>query len=74
MTDFLLQDFNQCCIKMKLAFQKEEEHAASYTRGGALVRMKYNTTRIIFNRAQDMIGSPKLPAWDGSEILNEKHF
>lgn len=74
MTDFLLQKFDQCCIKMKLAFQKEEEHAASYTRGGAFVRMQYNTTKILFSRAQGMVGSQKVPAWDGSEILNEKHF
>lgn len=74
MSDFLQQNFDECCSKMELAFEKEKEHAASYVQGGAFIRMQYNTTRSLYNRARFMVGSPKRKAWNGSEVLNEKHF
>jgi len=77
---FLAQDFDACCDLWAKALKLEKQHEAKYKKekntaaGTLLTRMMYNTTKIMYERAERMKSQPKSDEWDGAEVLKEKHF
>ena len=74
MNHFLEQEFQQACITYNEANMLEIQHKQKFATIPLPYRFMYNTTTHIQNRAELLRGSPKVANWDGSEVLQDKHF
>ena len=74
MDRFLDQEFGEACRLYNEANMLEIQHKQRYSTIHLSYRFMYDTTTHIQNRAELLRGSPKRADWDGSEVLQEKHF
>ena len=74
MNHFLSQDFAEACRLYSEANMLEIQHKQRYKTASLTYRFMYETTNHIQNRSELLRGSPKRSDWDGSDVLQEKHF
>ena len=74
MNHFLDQEFQEAYITYNEANMLEIQHKQKNTNITLPYRFMYNTTTHIQQRAELLRGSPKIANWDGSEVLQDKHF
>lgn len=74
MKAFLNQDFKEASRMYAYANILEIQHKQKYSNTSLQYRFMYNTTSHINERSNLLIGSPKVSNWDGSEVLEDKHF
>lgn len=71
---FLNQEFKKACAVYNEANMLEIQHKQRNKDCVLEYRLMYDTTQHIQNRSKLLLGSPKMNNWDGSDVLNEKHF
>lgn len=74
MNTFLNQDFKEACNLYNHANMLEIQHKQRYMTISLKYRFMYDTTNHIQQRAQLLVGSPKVADFDGSDVLQDKHF
>lgn len=74
MDTFLNQEFKEACNLYNSANMLEIQHKQRYATIELKYRFMYDTTNHIHQRAQLLVGSPKVEHFDGSDVLQDKHF
>ena len=74
METFLNQEFHEACILYNDANMLEIQHKQRNATVNIKYRFMYDTTNHIQQRAQLLVGSPKVAHFDGSDVLQDKHF
>ena len=74
METFLNQEFHEACILYNNANILEIQHKQRNATVNIKYRFMYDTTNHIQQRAQLLVGSPKVAHFDGSDVLQDKHF